>query len=204
MAIGRKRLALLLVCGVSLAVGSEVAFAQSPTFGLGHTPKAEDLKVIDIEVTPDGKGLVPGHGTADAGKTTYANRCATCQGPTGVEGPQDVRGGGRGSLKAPARPRKTIGSYWPYATTIWDYIRRAMPFDHPGTLTPDQIYETTAYLLFLNGIVGEHEVVDQTTLPQVKMPNRDGFVFDPRPDIEPDKTTPPDSRKSQSPPKKGS
>jgi cytochrome c len=80
-----------------------------------------------------------------------------------------------------------------------------MPFDHPGTLTPDQIYETTAYLLFLNGIVGEHDVLDQTTLPQVKMPNRDGFVIDPRPDIRPDTTTTtPNSRKPQSPPKKGS
>jgi cytochrome c len=182
---------------------SAVALAQSPTFGLGHTPKAEDLKAIDIEVTPDGNGLVPGRGTAEAGKTTYANRCATCHGATGVEGPQDVLVGGRGSLKAPAQPLKTIGSYWPYATTIWDYIRRAMPFDHPGTLTADQIYETTAYLLFLNGIVGEHDVLDQTTLPQVKMPNRNGFVADPRPDIRPDTTTP-NSRKPQSPPKKGS
>jgi S-disulfanyl-L-cysteine oxidoreductase SoxD len=180
-----------------------VHIAQSPTFGLGRTPKAEDLKAIDIEVTPDGKGLVPGRGTAETGKTTYANRCATCHGPTGVEGPQDVLVGGRGSLKAPARPLKTIGSYWPYATTIWDYIRRAMPFDHPGTLTPDQIYETTAYLLFLNGIVGEHDVLDQTTLPQVKMPNRDGFVSDPRPDIGPDTITP-NPRKPQSPPKRGS
>jgi hypothetical protein len=182
---------------------SSPALLQSPTFGVGRTPKAEDLRAIDIEVTPDGKGLVPGRGTAEAGKTTYANRCATCHGPTGVEGPQDVLVGGRGSLKAPARPLKTIGSYWPYATTIWDYIRRAMPFDHPGTLTADQIYETTAYLLFLNGIVGEHDVLDQTTLPQVKMPNRDGFVIDPRPDIGPD-TTSPNSRKPQSPPKKGS
>src|SRR5439155_6168239 len=118
-------------------------------------------------------------------------------------GPQDVLVGGHGSLKAPARPLKTIGSYWPYATTIWDYIRRAMPFDHPGTLTPDQIYATTAYLLFLNGIVGEHDVIDQTTLPQVKMPNRDGFVRDPRPDSGTHTTTS-SSPKPQSPPKKGS
>ena len=90
--------------------------------------------------------------------------------------------GGQGSLTT-ARPQKTVGSYWPYATTLWDYIRRAMPFDHPGTLTNDEIYGATAYLLFMNGIVGEHDVVYQTTLPQVKMPNRDGFVADPRPDI---------------------
>jgi S-disulfanyl-L-cysteine oxidoreductase SoxD len=178
------------------------AVAQSPTFGLGRTPKAGDLKSIDIEVTPDGKGLAPGRGTALTGKTTYANRCATCHGPTGVEGPQDVLVGGQGSLKAP-QPRKTIGSYWPYATTIWDYIRRAMPFDHPGTLTPDEIYATTAYLLFLNGIVGEQDVIDETTLPLVKMPNRDGFVGDPRPDVGTHTATP-SSRKTLGPPKKGS
>jgi cytochrome c len=185
-----------------IARATASAVAQSPTFGVGHMPKAEDLRSIDIEVTPDGKGLVPGRGTAVTGKTAYANRCATCHGPTGVEGPQDVLVGGQGSLKAP-QPLKTIGSYWPYATTIWDYIRRAMPFDHPGTLTPDEIYATTAYLLFLNGIVGEQDVIDETTLPLVKMPNRDGFVGDPRPDIGTPTTTP-SFRKTQGPPKKGS
>ena len=90
--------------------------------------------------------------------------------------------GGKGSL-ATARPIKTVGSYWPYATTLWDYIRRAMPFDHPGTLTNDEIYGAAAYVLFLNGIVGEQDVLDQTTLPKVQMPNRNGFVADPRPDV---------------------
>ena len=94
--------------------------------------------------------------------------------------------GGKGSL-ATSKPQKTVGSYWPYATTLWDYIRRAMPFDHPGTLTPDEVYRATAYVLFLNGIVGEQDVLDQTTLPKVKMPNRNGFVADPRPDIAADK-----------------
>jgi len=156
--------------------------AQSPAFGLGHTPKAEELKSIDIDITPDGQGLPPGAGTAAAGKDVYTRRCETCHGPTGKEGPQDVLVGGKGSL-ATAKPQKTIGSYWPYATTLWDYIRRAMPFDHPGTLTPDEIYGATAYLLFLNGIVGERDVIDQTTLPKVAMPNRNGFTADPRPDI---------------------
>jgi mono/diheme cytochrome c family protein len=171
-------LAVALTC----LIGTPHASAQSPTFGLGHTPKAEEVKAIDIDITPDGRGLPPGSGTASAGKDVYTRRCETCHGPTGKEGPQDVLVGGKGSL-ATTKPQKTIGSYWPYATTLWDYIRRAMPFDHPGTLTPDEIYGTTAYLLFLNGIVGEHDVVDQATLPKVEMPNRNGFTSDPRPDM---------------------
>jgi mono/diheme cytochrome c family protein len=159
-----------------------VALAQSPTFGIGHTPAPDVLKSIDIDVTPDGKGLQPGSGTAAAGKDVYTRRCETCHGPTGKEGPQDALNGGKGSL-ATSRPVKTVGSYWPYATTLWDYINRAMPFDHPSTLTHDELYAVTAYVLFLNGIVGEQDVLNQTTLPQVKMPNRDGFVADPRPDV---------------------
>ncbi len=157
--------------------------AQSPTFGVGRAPKPEELKAIDIEVLPDGRGLPEGRGDAVAGQNVYNARCSTCHGPTGKEGPQDALVGGQGSLTVQGRPVKTIGSYWPYATTLFDYIRRAMPFDHPGTLTSDEVYAATAYLLRLNGIVGDHDVLDQTTLPKVKMPNRDGFVADPRPDV---------------------
>ena len=181
MAIARSRAAWVVV-GI-LAVQPLAAAAQSPTFGVGRTPKPEDLKALDIDITPDGAGLLPGSSTAAAGKDVYTRRCETCHGPTGKEGPQDVLAGGRGSLPT-SRPQKTIGSYWPYATTLWDYIRRAMPFDHPGTLTTEEIYATTAYLLFLNGIVGERDVVDQASLPHVRMPNRNGFTADPRPDIE--------------------
>jgi cytochrome c len=156
--------------------------AQSPTLGYGRTPTADELKAIDIEVTPDGKGIAPGSSTAAAGKSVYTRRCETCHGPTGKEGPQDVLVGGQGSL-ATSRPLKTVGSYWPYATTLWDYIRRAMPFEHPGTLTTDEVYGATAYVLFMNGIVKEQDVIDQMTLVQVKMPNRNGFTPDPRPDV---------------------
>jgi S-disulfanyl-L-cysteine oxidoreductase SoxD len=172
----------LSVTGVAQAFRPAVVFAQSPTYGVGRTPTAAELKAIDIEVTPDGKGLVPGSGTAAAGKEVYARRCETCHGPTGTEGPQDVLAGGQGSL-ATSAPRKTVGSYWPYATTLWDYINRAMPFDHPSTMTADEVYATTAYVLFLNGIVGERDVIDRKTLPQIRMPNRNGFVADPRPDV---------------------
>jgi mono/diheme cytochrome c family protein len=158
------------------------ALAQSPTFGVGKPPTPDQLKLIDIDVTPDGKGLVPGSGTAAKGKDVYTRRCETCHGPTGTEGPQEVIAGGKGSL-ATSKPQKTVGSYWPYATTLWDYINRAMPFDHPSTLTPDEIYSATAYVLFLNGIVSEQDVLNETTLPKVQMPNRNGFVADPRPDV---------------------
>jgi cytochrome c len=157
------------------------ASAQSPTFGVGRAPRVEELRAIDIEVLPDGRGLPAGSGTAQAGKLVYASRCAVCHGATGKEGPQDVLVGG-GETLTTLKPLKTVGSYWPYATTLWDYLNRAMPFDHPGTLPADQVYAVTAYVLYLNQIVQAHDVIDQRTLPQVTMPNRHGFVPDPRPD----------------------
>jgi hypothetical protein len=181
MATARRRLAIVALLA-AMAVSGRLAAGQSPTYGVGRAPKPDELKAIDIDVTPDGAGLLPGSSTAAAGKDVYTRRCETCHGPTGKEGPQDVLAGGQGSLPT-TKPQKTIGSYWPYATTLWDYIRRAMPFDHPGTLTAEELYGATAYLLFLNGIVGERDVVDQATLPKIAMPNRDGFTADPRPDI---------------------
>jgi cytochrome c len=196
MATARRRVVILIVCAASVwsasrwsasgwsasLLGERLVLAQSPTFGIGHAPKPEELNAIDIEVTPDGTGLPPGSGTAATGKDVYKRRCETCHGPTGSEGPQDVLVGGKGSLTT-STPLKTVGSYWPYATTLWDYMRRAMPFDHPGTLTVDELYATTAYVLLLNGLVGEDDVLNQTTLPRVQMPNRNGFVADPRPDV---------------------
>jgi len=184
MATARSRFAIaagFLIATIAAQVSAALP-AQSPTFGVGHAPRPDQLKQIDIDVTPDGKGLVPGHGTASAGKDVYTRRCETCHGPTGKEGPQEAISGGKGSL-ATSKPQKTVGSYWPYATTLWDYINRAMPFDHPSTLTPDEVYSATAYVLFLNGVVGEQDLLDETTLPKVQMPNRNGFVADPRPDI---------------------
>jgi mono/diheme cytochrome c family protein len=181
MAIVRKLAVVLTMCSATL-LGSQFAVAQSPTLGYGRAPTLDELKAIDIEVTPDGNGLAPGSSTAAAGKSVYTRRCETCHGPTGKEGPQDVLVGGQGSL-ATSRPQKTVGSYWPYATTLWDYIRRAMPFEHPGTLTTDEVYGATAYVLFMNGIVKEQDVIDQTSLVQVRMPNRNGFTADPRPDV---------------------
>jgi cytochrome c len=90
--------------------------------------------------------------------------------------------GGQGTL-ATARPLKTVGSFWPYATTLWDYINRAMPFDKPGLLKPSEVYAVAAYILNINGIIGDADVMDSKTLPKIRMPNRDGFVADPRPDV---------------------
>jgi cytochrome c len=176
----RLTVALVCFCG-AMATGALALSAQSPTFGVGRAARPDEITAIDIDVRPDGQGLPPGSGTAAAGKQIYAARCVTCHGATGREGPQDILVGGQGSLITP-KPLKTVGSYWPYATTVWDYVRRAMPFDHPGTLPVDDVYSVTAYVLYLNAIVGEHDAIDQTTLPKVKMPNRNGFVRDPRPD----------------------
>jgi S-disulfanyl-L-cysteine oxidoreductase SoxD len=180
MAIAHSRLAFTLVFSMGLWHAA-AASAQAPTFGIGHTPSPDRLKRIDIDVTPDGAGLLPGSGTAATGKDVYTRRCETCHGPTGTEGPQETLAGGKGSL-ATSKPLKTVGSYWPYSTIVFDYVRRAMPFDHPGTLPVNDVYAVTAYVLYLNTIVGEQDVIDQTTLPKVRMPNRDGFVGDPRPD----------------------
>src|SRR5207248_11187509 len=110
-----------------------------------------------------------------------AAKCAGCHGKNGKEGPNDVLVGRQGTLNT-SKPVKTVCSYWPYATTVWDYIKRSMPYNKPGSLSTDHVYALTAYLLSLNGIIKEDAVLDAKTLPQVKMPNRNGFIGDPRPD----------------------
>jgi len=132
-------------------------------------------------VTPDGKGLAPGSSTAAAGKSVYVRRCETCHGQTA----QKDRRMFWSAVRARSRRR---GLKRPSAATgrthdAVDYIRRAMPFEHPGTLTTDEVYGATAYVLFMNGIIKEQDVIDQTTLAEVKMPNRNGFTADPRPDM---------------------
>jgi cytochrome c len=138
---------------------------------------------LGATVAPDGTGLPEGSGTAVEGRTLYSLRCAKCHGEKagGDIGPALV--GGRGTL-ATAKPLKTVGSFWPYATSLWNYINRAMPFHEPGSLTPSQVYAAVAYLLYLNDIVSENEVLNAKTLPKIRMPNRDGFISDPRPDIK--------------------
>jgi mono/diheme cytochrome c family protein len=168
----------------ALLIAAAMLSAQSPKYGVGRAPTGEEVRQWDISVSPDGKGLPAGKGTAAEGAEMFANRCARCHGPKG-EGKESVAlAGGQGTLKGP-KPLRTVGSYWPQATTIFDYVSRAMPFDKPGTLGATQTYSLTAYVLYLNGLVKDTDVIDANTLPKIRMPNRDGFVKDPRPDIRP-------------------
>jgi cytochrome c len=177
------RLWLSAGIGVLIAMaGACPAVAQLPTYGVGRPPTAEEVQAWDLTIPPDGQGLPPGSGTAVLGQAIYAERCASCHGEKGEDPKYNVLVGGRGTLNTD-KPLRTVGSFWQYATTLWSYIRRAQPVDDPGSLTPDQAYAVTAYLLHLNGIIDEQDVMDAKTLPLVKMPNRDGFVPDPRPDV---------------------
>jgi mono/diheme cytochrome c family protein len=159
--------------------------AQQPTtFGIGRPATPAEIAALDIDVRPDGAGLPPGHGSAAEGETIYAARCAACHGKTGKEGPSDGLVGreprdGAAFARDP-QARRTIGNYWPYATTLFDYIRRAMPPNKPGSLTADEIYGVVAYLLVLNEIIPRDAVMDAASLPKVVMPARDRFVPDPR------------------------
>jgi cytochrome c len=167
------RLTALILIAVSAA---PAAWTATPApLGLGQPASPAEIAGWDIDVRADGAGLPPGRGSVDQGRTLYATACAGCHGLAGAGGPMDALVGGRGSL-ATAKPVRTVGSYWPYATTLFDFIRRAMPFDAPQSLTPDQVYALCAYLLSLNGIVPANTVLDAATLPRVRMPNRDGFT----------------------------
>jgi S-disulfanyl-L-cysteine oxidoreductase SoxD len=154
------------------------ALAQAPQFGQAIAP--DDIAPWDISIGPDGAGLPPGRGTAAQGAAIYAGKCQACHGEKGVGGSNDALVGGIGSLAPEKTPVKTVGSYWPYATTLFDYFRRAMPFPETKSLTSDETYAVSAYILNLNGVVGTDEVLDAQSLPKVRMPNRDGFIPFPR------------------------
>lgn len=155
--------------------------AQAQVYRLGQSASPAAIAAWDIDVSPDGAGLPKGSGSVAAGQAVYAAQCAACHGARGEGKPADALVGGQGTL-ATDRPVKTIGSFWPYASTVFDFIRRAMPYNAPQSLSADEVYAVTAYLLHLNGIVPADTVLDATSLPQVRMPNRAGFVADARPD----------------------
>jgi len=154
------------------ASGAGLAMAGPPSLGEPMTRAEADA--IDYTVLPDGTGLPAGAGSAREGLEVYRQHCLACHGADGEGGPNDRLAGGRGTL-AGNSPVRTVGSYWPYATTLFDYLRRAMPYTAPGSLDDEELYAVTAYVLYLNGIVEETFVADARSLPAVAMPNRDGF-----------------------------
>jgi cytochrome c len=163
---------LLVVAALTLAPGA--VLADGP--GLGQPVTEADLVLWDISIAPDGRGLPSGSGTSAEGAAIFATKCAGCHGAEAKGGANAALVGGQGTLAGPGEANKTVGSYWPYATTVFDYIRRAMPWPQPKTLSNDEVYAVTAYILKLNGIIGENDTMNAEALPRVKMPNRDGFI----------------------------
>src|SRR5262245_2838967 len=161
-----------VAAALAFAIIGNTAFADTPNLGRPATP--EDLASWDISIAPDGAGLPPGRGTPLQGEAVYAAKCLACHGEKGAGKPNDALAGRRGTLAAQA-PIKTVGSFWPYATTLFDYVRRAMPLNESKSLSNDEVYAVVAYVLLLNGIIGETEMIDAQALAKVRMPNADGF-----------------------------
>jgi cytochrome c len=180
----RGSLAAIVCAFAALFATPTAAQTPSPPLGLGRPATAADIRALDIDVMPDGRGLPSGRGSAVEGAAVYSAKCASCHGVQGAGGPAErLAGRTPGDSFAFATDpslARTIGSYWPYATTLYDYTARAMPFRQPGTLTPDETYAVVAYLLFLNGVIAEDAVIDRSSLPQVRMPARERFVPDNR------------------------
>jgi mono/diheme cytochrome c family protein len=168
-----------LVAGIVLLTAT-AALAQTPSYSnIGRAPTKEEIQAWDISVGPDGKGLPPGSGSAKEGAPIFAVKCAVCHGPNGEGakiGPRIVGGIADTETLTTLKPVRTVGGYWPYATTVWDFINRAMPRGQSGTLTPNEVYALTAFILAKSNIIKEDEVLDPKTLPKVQMPNRNGFV----------------------------
>ena len=170
----------IAACIFMLTIAS-AALAQAPQFGQPIAPA--DIAAWDISIGPDGVGLPPGRGTAIEGEAIYVAKCQACHGEKGAKPVVALAGalaGGMGTLAPDKVPMKTVGSFWPYATTLFDYVRRAMPFQESKSLTADEVYAVSAYILYLNGLIGSGDVIDAQTLPKIRMPNRDGFIPFPR------------------------
>jgi S-disulfanyl-L-cysteine oxidoreductase SoxD len=156
-----------------LVVATAATAAAQTKYGLGRPATPEEIKALDIDVMPDGRGLPPGRGTVAEGATIYASKCASCHGAKG-------QGGAADRLVGNEPNQRTVGNYWPYATTLYDYTFRSMPFMQPGSLTPNETYALVAFILNMNGIVPENAVMDAASLPKVAMPAHNKFVLDNR------------------------
>ena len=163
------------VAAALLALAGCVSAAYAA--GLGEPVGSAEIARWDISIPPSGEGLPKGGGTARQGAPIYQAKCQSCHGEKGAGELADPLAGGRGTLASKA-PLRTVGSYWPYATTLFDYVRRAMPLANPLSLTNDEVYALSAYVLYLNGIIGEDVAMNAQTLPRIKMPNREGFISD--------------------------
>jgi mono/diheme cytochrome c family protein len=175
---------LRLLMPMMVLVGGHSAWAQSPTYGLGRTPSAEEIRALDISISPDGKELPPGSGSAKEGAPIYAQKCAVCHGATGSGGlaPNLIKSQNPSATSKPCvspciSEEKLMAIHAPYATTMWDFINRGMPFSQEGTLKPSEVYALVAFLLYKNGVIQEGDVLDAQSLPKVKMPNRDGYAI---------------------------
>ena len=164
----------LSLCGVSVALALAAGAARAEGPNLGKPVSPSDLAAWDIFVMPDGTGLPPGNGTPAEGSRIYSMKCAMCHGENG-KGGSNARLAGGDPIKD-METEKTIANFWPFATTLFDYIRRAMPWRQPRTLSNDEVYALTAYILSLNKLIGENEGMNAQTLPKVRMPNRNGFI----------------------------
>jgi len=164
--------------GVTLAFAATLAAGvvrAGEPYGIGRPATPQEIAGWDIDVSPSGAGLPPGRGDVQQGEAIFTAKCAACHGVHGEGKPMDALVGGIGTISTP-KPHKTVGSFWPYATTLFDYVRRAMPLNAPQSLTPDEVYSVSAYVLFLNGIVPQDTTLDADNLAKIKMPNRNGFV----------------------------
>jgi hypothetical protein len=181
--MGSRKLFLFLIALVMTLGLCFMTWAQSPTYGLGKTPTTEEVRAWDIAIGPDGKELPQGNGSAKEGEPLYAQKCSACHGKNGYEGraPQLIKADP--SVKLPPclspciRGNNVMALHSPYATVIWDYINRGMPFGKEGSLKPDEVYAITAFLLAKNGVIPEDQVLNAQNLPQIKMPNQNGYVL---------------------------
>jgi len=174
------------MCGVAVAIavcGFATGAQAQTTYGIGRTATAAEIAGWNIDVGRDGSNLPRGRGSVSRGREVYAQQCASCHGDKGEGGLGDRLVGGQGTIGTP-KPIRTVGSYWPYAPTLFDYIRRAMPQNAPQSLSDEDVYAVSAYVLNLNGLLDADATLDATSLAAIKMPNRDKFVGDARPDVK--------------------
>jgi cytochrome c len=183
MPAGRLAATLCAAALASSLIFTAPVAGQGPKYAVGRAPTPEEIQAWDISIAPDGTGLPPGQGNAEEGAKIYQARCQECHGAEAKGGDEAPLVGGHETL-ATEKPLKTATGYWPYATILFDYTRRAMPFKDPGTLSDNQVYAVVAYLLALDGIIEKQAVMNAETLPKIEMPNRNGFLQDPRPGVE--------------------